>query len=47
MTNEEILTKNYYYKNEEVKVVMIDTAGQSEFTPALPSRYGIGNKLFN
>ena len=42
MTQEEILTKNYYYKNEEVKLVMIDTAGQSEYTPALPHRYCVG-----
>ena len=42
MTNEETLTKNYFYKNEEVKLVMLDTAGQSEYTPALPNRYCIG-----
>ena len=45
MTNEETFTKNYFYKNEEVKLVMMDTAGQSEFTPALPSRYCIGKHI--
>jgi hypothetical protein len=39
---EETLTKNYFYKNEEIKLVMLDTAGQSEYTPALPNRYCIG-----
>ncbi len=42
LTMEETLTKNYFYKNEEIKLVMLDTAGQSEYTPALPNRYCIG-----
>ena len=42
LTIEETLTKNYFYKNEEIKLVMLDTAGQSEYTPALPNRYCIG-----
>lgn len=42
LTQEETYYKNYFYKNEELKLVIIDTAGQSEFTPALPQRYCIG-----
>lgn len=42
MTYEENYSKNFLFKNEEVKMHMIDTAGQSEFTPALPNRYCIG-----
>ncbi len=45
MTHEEVLTKNYFYKSEEIKLVMIDTAGQSEYTPALPQRYCIGKRI--
>ncbi len=39
---EESYTKNYFYKNEELKLHILDTAGQSEFTPGLPNRYCIG-----
>jgi hypothetical protein len=49
LTHEETFSKNYFYKNknEEVKLVMIDTAGQSEYTPALPQRYCIGKTTYN
>lgn len=40
---DEILTKNYFYKNEELKITIIDTPGQSEYTPGLPNKYCIGN----
>jgi hypothetical protein len=48
LTHEETFSKNYFYKNknEEVKLVMIDTAGQSEYTPALPQRYCIGKTTY-
>jgi len=42
VTHEETFSKNYFYKNEELKLNLLDTAGQSEYTPALPSRYCIG-----
>jgi GTPase SAR1 family protein len=42
MTIEETFIKNYYYKNEETKLILLDTAGQSEYTPALPNRYCVG-----
>jgi Ras family protein len=39
---EEMYYKNYFYKNEELKLSILDTVGQSEFTPGLPQRYCIG-----
>jgi small GTP-binding protein len=39
---EEMFYKNYFYKNEELKLSILDTVGQSEFTPGLPQRYCIG-----
>jgi hypothetical protein len=45
VTLEETSTKNYFYKNEELKLVLLDTPGQSEYTPALPNRYCIGNYI--
>jgi hypothetical protein len=41
-TQEETYSKNYFYKDEELRLVILDTAGQSEFTPGLPNRYCIG-----
>jgi small GTP-binding protein len=41
-TMEETFNKNYFYKNEELRLIILDTAGQSEYTPALPNRYCIG-----
>ncbi len=46
LTHEETLSKNFYYKNEELRLNILDTAGQSEYTPALPSKYCIG-KIYN
>ncbi len=46
ITQEEIFSKNYFYKNEEFKLNLLDTAGQSEYTPALPNRYCIGTHGF-
>jgi Ras family protein len=39
---EENYYKNYFYKNEELKLSILDTVGQSEYTPGLPQRYCIG-----
>ncbi len=46
MTHEDSFSKNIYYNNEEYRLNIIDTAGQSEYTPALPSRYCIGTWFF-
>jgi len=39
---DEIILKNYYYQNEDLKISFIDTPGQNEFTPFLHNRYVIG-----
>ncbi len=46
LTHEETFSKNFFYKNEEFRLNILDTAGQSEYTPALPSRYCIGSHGF-
>jgi len=46
LTHEDSFSKNFQHNNEEFRLNIIDTAGQSEYTPALPSRYCIGRLLF-
>lgn len=42
---DEHFSKNFLYKNQELKLNFIDTPGQSEYTPGLPNKYCIG-KIF-
>jgi len=44
---DETYTKNYFYKKEELKLTIIDTPGQSEYTPGLPNKYCIGKEFKN
>jgi hypothetical protein len=39
---DEINNKNYLHKNQELIINLIDTPGQSEYTPGLPNKYCIG-----
>lgn len=39
---DENFSKNYLHKNQELKINIIDTPGQSEYTPGLPNKYCVG-----
>ena len=38
-------TKNFSHKSQELKINLIDTPGQSEYTPGLPNKYCVGKKV--
>jgi hypothetical protein len=42
---DEIFTKNYLHKNQELSINLIDTSGQSEYTPGLHNKYCVGKNL--
>lgn len=43
---DESYSKNYLNKNQELKINIIDTPGQSEYTPGLPNKYCVGKNTF-
>ena len=40
--SEETFIKNIVYKKEDIKLVILDTIGQNEYTPFLQNKYCIG-----